>query len=508
MSALADAPLLKAKRSAPRLERDVRQRYRLPAPGMELAVTHPAITSELVRPARLTPEHLMGHDVSAGSERYFLWRCETCAYEWVAKVNNRTNGSGCPECNRRPSPGLELTATHPEVAAELVHPVRSTPKHLTARDISAGGRQYFLWRCRTCAHTWEASVGHRARGSGCPECARCLPPLPGAALTHTHPDIAAELVRPARGTPTHLTSRGVSPGSARHFFWRCRSCGREWEASVNSRTSGYGCPECAWRPSPGSELVITHSAIASELMGPARSTPKHLGADSVSAGSGHYFLWRCRSCAQEWEGRVYDRIRGMGCPRCDSSRWTRRRLQYVLGDVWEVVSELQSDERREFFTNRGLLYATNKQRSVVEAVIRNELSDEDIVAYIAGEDTPTVAVILAGHRSDSYGGKDFIRGSLRVRVYDRDGNACLACEAETNLSCDHYPIPESQGGETSLDNLRTLCVACNSISGAKALGIEAIRARRTARAVASIAASPFLPSPDESSQPLQMGAAA
>ena len=38
--------------------------------------------------------------IQARSRRSVWWVCNTCGYEWKAKVKDRNNGNGCPNCNR------------------------------------------------------------------------------------------------------------------------------------------------------------------------------------------------------------------------------------------------------------------------------------------------------------------------------------------------------------------------------------------------------------------------
>lgn len=66
-----------------------------------------------------------------------------------------------------------------------------------------------------------------------------------------------------------------------------------------------------------------------------------------------------------------------------------------------------------------------------------------------------------GRRSQ---GKQPIPRLLRLRVFERDGYACLHCGTQENLSCDHI-VPESKGGPTTFENLQTLCRSCNSRKG-------------------------------------------
>lgn len=56
---------------------------------------------------------------------------------------------------------------------------------------------------------------------------------------------------------------------------------------------------------------------------------------------------------------------------------------------------------------------------------------------------------------------------LRNKVFNRDGNRCLKCGSQLNLSIDHI-VPFSRGGGTTEANLQTLCLSCNISKGAKA----------------------------------------
>lgn len=51
--------------------------------------------------------------------------------------------------------------------------------------------------------------------------------------------------------------------------------------------------------------------------------------------------------------------------------------------------------------------------------------------------------------------------NIRNWVFTRDGNCCLKCRANENLSIDHI-IPIKLGGMDRLSNFQTLCKSCNS----------------------------------------------
>lgn len=51
------------------------------------------------------------------------------------------------------------------------------------------------------------------------------------------------------------------------------------------------------------------------------------------------------------------------------------------------------------------------------------------------------------------------------RVFRRDGDRCLKCGSEDDLTLDHV-LPRSKGGSNSEKNLQTLCGRCNREKGA------------------------------------------
>lgn len=62
--------------------------------------------------------------------------------------------------------------------------------------------------------------------------------------------------------------------------------------------------------------------------------------------------------------------------------------------------------------------------------------------------------------------KKNIPASLKVMVHEKYAYKCVSCGTQKNLTCDHI-IPESKGGETTLENLQTMCKSCNSSKGVK-----------------------------------------
>ena len=64
--------------------------------------------------------------------------------------------------------------------------------------------------------------------------------------------------------------------------------------------------------------------------------------------------------------------------------------------------------------------------------------------------------------------KSKLSKSKKAAVKERDGFSCVVCHSTNDLCVDHK-IPESKGGENSMDNLQTLCRSCNSSKGTKTM---------------------------------------
>ncbi len=58
------------------------------------------ICPELAKQWHPTKNNKDASDVSFGSNEDAWWLCPICSYEWKAKINNRYNGRGCPNCSK------------------------------------------------------------------------------------------------------------------------------------------------------------------------------------------------------------------------------------------------------------------------------------------------------------------------------------------------------------------------------------------------------------------------
>jgi hypothetical protein len=129
-----------------------------------------------------------------------------------------------------------LQVTNPGLA-EGWHPTKNGS--LTPKDVTLGSHKRVWWTCPG-GHEWQARIGSRSRGSGCPYCsaqAACRENC----LQNANHQLAREWHPTKNG---NLTPSDVTPMSDRKVWWICHK-GHEWLAVIEERNRGTGCPYCA-----------------------------------------------------------------------------------------------------------------------------------------------------------------------------------------------------------------------------------------------------------------------
>ncbi len=234
--------------------------------------------------------------VTAYSHQKVAWKCST-NHQWEARVSERSSGNGCPFCSgHRVQAGFnDLATTHPEVAAQADGWDPST--------VVAFSNKKVAWKCDV-GHRWEALIGNRAKGSGCPICSGHSVLAKFNDLLTTHPELAAQ----ADGWDPTI----VNKGSSRRFSWKC-SFGHLWEASVGDRTGGKGCPVCSNRKVVVgfNDLATTNPELATQADGWDPAT--------VVGKSGKKVKWKCGS-GHSWSASIDNRAKGTGCPVCSNRK--------------------------------------------------------------------------------------------------------------------------------------------------------------------------------------------
>jgi len=297
---------------------------------------------------QLNDKSINAFQISANCNKKYTWvcstvpngRCQECGTQhiWDAPVYSRTSGQrGCPLCsNCGPSSKVckckSLGFKFPELIPEV------NDKSLDVYGVSAKSNKIIEWICSNktnglcecgTTHVWKTAIATRTeRKSACPWCTkvgshgyvcRCN------SVGYLHPELISQFVDKT------VNPFAVSSHSGVKYKWvcnkfqdgKCDECGtlHEWEATVDHRVQGNGCPFCSSTSlCRCRSLGYKFPKIACELQ------DKNINPFEVPFGSGQITTWVCSStnngvCGNcgtlhVWKTSVNNRTSGRGCPFC------------------------------------------------------------------------------------------------------------------------------------------------------------------------------------------------
>ena len=127
----------------------------------DLATLEPLLVKQWSKKNKIKPT-----EVSIGSHKKVIWRCEK-GHEWEAAVKSRTiNKTGCPYCshNKVLAGFNDLATLLPDIAAEWSD--RNYPLLPTQVTVFANRKAW--WKCKDCGREWNTLISTRSGGSKCP----------------------------------------------------------------------------------------------------------------------------------------------------------------------------------------------------------------------------------------------------------------------------------------------------------------------------------------------------
>ncbi len=305
--------------------------YRLPSPPLEksLSLINPELAKEwnLTKNGVLTPD-----DVYTGSEIKVWWRCKK-GHEWEATVYSRNAGNGCPYCAGQKVSNENCLANKNPLLAKEWHPLKNIDS--TPYNVIAGSNKKAWWLCSK-GHEWEATIGSRNAGNGCPYCSgkkvckdNCLKMISPKLAKEWHPN-----------KNNGLEPSDVTYGSKKKVWWLC-SKGHEWDAVVCDRYSGNGCPYCSGKRVCHDNCLETKNPQLAKEWHPDKNnglTPKNLTSDSNKK-----VWWKCKN-GHEWEAVISSRNRGRGCPYCAGQKVSMERclatINPQIADEWHPTKNI------------------------------------------------------------------------------------------------------------------------------------------------------------------------
>lgn len=178
--------------------------------------------------------------LSSNSRKIIWWICQE-GHEWQSSINHRTNGTNCPYCSgQKVLEGYnDLSKINPVLAKEWNYDKNGD---LIPENITANSGKKVWWKCKN-GHEWQAKIYSRNNGSKCPYCSGRYAIKGKNDLQTINPNLAKEWNYIKNGG---LTPIDVLPNSHKKVWWKCKN-GHEWQATIDHRNNGRGCPYCSGR---------------------------------------------------------------------------------------------------------------------------------------------------------------------------------------------------------------------------------------------------------------------
>ena len=249
--------------------------------------------------------------VTANSNKKVWWKCIN-GHEWQASVSSRNNGTGCPFCSgQQVLKGYnDLATKNPTLVAEWNYEKNDK---LKPDMVTSESNRKVWWKCSK-GHEWQAVICNRNKGTECPISTNMQVLKGYNDLLTVNPKLANEW--------NYEKNIAISPNiikstSGKKVWWKC-SKGHEWQASVNNRNQGRGCPFCSNKQvlKGYNDLATINPKLATEW-----DYGKNTGLNPEKVGSTSEIKvwWRC-SKGHEWQASIKSRNNGIGCPICSNKQ--------------------------------------------------------------------------------------------------------------------------------------------------------------------------------------------
>ena len=337
----------------------------------DLATKHPTIVKEWhpTKNGTLPPDQ-----VTAKSSRRVWWMCQK-GHEWQTTVNHRTNGSQCPICSggmQSSFPeqaiffyvksayhdaingytdifhnhGMELDIYVPSLSIGIEYDGITWHKGKTSHNRELKKYQIckengiMLIRIREDSENVDKSscdillFANKNLTYTIKELAQQLPLLSDIdvdrdtnSIVNSYKQVLSEgsllTQYPGLSKEWHPTKNGsLTPDmflakSTKKIWWRCH-LNHEWQATIDSRVRGTGCPFCSNNKIlPGfNDIATKRPDLMMEWNWGKNNT---LDPTLIAPGSGKKAWWKCKN-GHEWEAEISSRNKGHGCPYCAGVR--------------------------------------------------------------------------------------------------------------------------------------------------------------------------------------------
>jgi len=250
--------------------------------------------------------------ISVWSKEKVWWKC-SCGHSWMARVDNRYGGYGCPYCENK-IVSLEncLGNLFPELVLEWSFENKCSPY-----DVLPFSSKKYKWICSK-GHQWKSSVGNRTKNTrGCPYCSNHMACIDNCLATQ-NPELTKEW-HPTRNKG--ITPYGVLPNSKYKVWWICPN-GHEYEAKIYHRNTTSSCPLC-------SQGIVLQDGTFCHSVAEAYMYLKYKTEGKIFEHNKMYGLGRCKCDFYFPHSNTYTEVTGFLRGRSGTKYGSFYRFYYV-----------------------------------------------------------------------------------------------------------------------------------------------------------------------------------
>lgn len=137
----------------------------------------------------------------------------------------------------------------------------------------------------------------------------------------------------------------IPVSSKKRFFWKCPTCGYEWEGAVENLTDTLTCIRCVHSDkkidrTKGYSLAERYPNVLEEW---DYNKNVDLNPKDITPGSNKKAWWKCSKCGFEWESPIKVRVKGHSCPKCGIQKARKAKFKRVMNletkEVFDSVME-------------------------------------------------------------------------------------------------------------------------------------------------------------------------
>ena len=287
---------------------------------------------------------LTPNNIAIGSNKKVWWKCEN-GHEWEAKPNDRKRGNGCPYCSgKKVLQGYnDLLSQMPELAKEWDCELNG---ELNPENVTIGSNKKVWWKCEK-GHSWQATINHRSKGTGCPFCSGRNASKGVNDLETIYPQLAEQW--------DYEKNQGIKPSeisahSHKKVWWRCKY-GHEWQALISNRAKGRNCPICGNKKVlSGYNDLETQSPELAKQWHPTKNGK--LMPTDVLPSSSKKVWWLCEK-GHEWQATINNRQK-RNCPECSKERQVSFPEKAIFYYVSKIFKDTIENYRPEFLKGKEI----------------------------------------------------------------------------------------------------------------------------------------------------------